>query len=274
MYVSTRLGRWFYVGSGQRQREGDATIVLWHSFLCDGGMWDGQVAALSALGRVLVFDGPGHGKSEAPPPFSLDDNARALVDALDAIAPGPVVMAGLSWGGMLAMRLALLAPERVRALALLDTSAAAEDPRRRLQYRALLSLFRRVGVPRWLTDRQVAPMMFSRRARAARPELAARMHAEVNGFSRVGVARVGEAIFSRADITASLGRIAAPTLVICGTEDRATPPSRSTAIARGISGARLELIDGAGHLSALEAPTPVTALLAPFVAENLGKSNN
>src|SRR5262249_12807962 len=112
MYVSTRLGRWYYEERGKARDDGDA-IVLWPSFLCDGGMWDAQVAPLAGVSRVIVFDGPGHGKSEVPPPFSLDDNARALLDALDALGVKRFAMAGLSWGGMVGMRVAVLAPERV-----------------------------------------------------------------------------------------------------------------------------------------------------------------
>src|ERR1700690_3706217 len=74
MYVSTRLGRWYYEEHG-KGRDGEA-IVLWHSFLCDGGMWDGQIDTLARTTHVRLLDGPGHEKSEAPPPFSLDDNAR------------------------------------------------------------------------------------------------------------------------------------------------------------------------------------------------------
>ena len=272
MYVTPRLGRWFYGGRGERRHDGDPVIVLWHSFLCDGGMWDGQLPALAELGRVIVFDGPGHGKSEVPPRFTLDDNARALVDALDALAPGPVIMAGLSWGGMLAMRLALLEPKRVRALALIDTSAAAERGHHRLRYRALLALFRSVGIPRWLMDRQIAPLMLSARAREQHPELVARLYSDLGGFSGVGVARAGEAIFGRDDIVASLGRITAPTVVLCGREDRATPLSRSVAIQREIAGSQLEIIERTGHLSALESPDELAALLVAFVRSAFAKN--
>lgn len=269
MYVPTRIGRWFYEERGAKRREGDATIVLWHSFLCDGGMWDGQLADLSALGRVIVFDGPGHGKSEPAPKFSLDDNTRALVDALDELAPGPVVMAGLSWGGMLAMRLALIHPQRVRAMVLVDTNAAAEEAGKQLKYRAMLALYRRAGVPRMLVDKQVAPIMFGRRTVRERPELVERFFLDVNGYSRPGVLTAARAIFWRDDIVPLLGRIETPTLVLCGEEDRATPVACSETIARAIPGARLQLIANAGHLSAVEEPKAVSDAMAPFVRDHL-----
>src|SRR5579883_2614545 len=120
-YMRTRLGRWFYEERGARKRAGDPAIVLLHGLLFDGGMWRGQVEALSAFGRVLVIDGPGHGKSEMPPPFTLEDHVDALMDALTALGVERAVFVGLSWGGMIAMRAALRHKKRVAALALLDT---------------------------------------------------------------------------------------------------------------------------------------------------------
>jgi 3-oxoadipate enol-lactonase len=269
MYVSTRLGRWYYEEHGRARREGDAAVVLWPSFLTDGGMWDAQVAPLAAMGRVLVFDPPGHGKSEAPPPFSLDDNARALVDALDALGAKQIVMAGLSWGGMVAMRLAVLVPDRVRALALLDTSADPELRRNRVQYRPLLSMFRRVGMPAWLFERRVAPKFFAPATLRDRPQLPKELWSAAVGFSREGVYRAGKAIFGREDFTGELPRIKAPTLVMCGSEDTATPPDRSRTIASRIAGAELVMIEGAGHLSAVEQPERVNRKLVPFVDEHL-----
>lgn len=265
MYVSTRLGRWYYEEHGKVRREGDASIVLWPSFLTDGGMWDGQIRALADLGRVLVFDGPGHGKSDTPPPFSLDDNARAVLDATDALGAKRFAMAGLSWGGMIGMRLAVLAPERLTALALFDTSAAPESMRNRVQYRAMLSTFRRVGLPSWLAERRVIPLYFCAETIRARPELPRRFWNDAVGFSREGVYKSGKAIFQREDFRGELGRVRVKTLVACGAEDRATPPARAAEIARGIPGAELVTIPGAGHLSAIEQPERVNAALVPFV---------
>lgn len=272
MYVSTRLGRWYYEEHGKVRRPGDAAIVLWPSFLTDGGMWDGQIAPLAAEGRVLVFDPPGHGKSETPPPFSLDDNARALLDALDALGAKRFVLAGLSWGGMIGMHLAVLAPDRVAALALLDTSAAPEEMKNRVRYRPMLSMFRRVGVPSALIERAVIPRFFSQHTLRERPELAKQFWTDAVGFSREGVYKSGKAIFQRGDFRDQLSRVRTPTLVMCGEDDNATPPLRSREIAERISGAELKTIPRAGHLSAIEQPDVVNASLVPFVRRNLATS--
>jgi pimeloyl-ACP methyl ester carboxylesterase len=90
-------------------------------------MWRGQIEPLSALGRVLVFDGPGHGKSEPPPRFTLEEHAGALADALSELRVDGAILVGLSWGGMVALRFALQAPARTAALALLATCAEPEN---------------------------------------------------------------------------------------------------------------------------------------------------
>jgi 3-oxoadipate enol-lactonase len=269
-YVRTRLGRWFYEERGVPRRPTDAAIVLWPSFLCDGGMYRHQIEPLSALGRVVVFDGPGHGRSEVPPPFTLEDNAAALIDALDELRVERAVFVGLSWGGMLAMRVALEQPARVRGLALLDTSADAEKPARAVKYRLFVSLSRRVGMPPLLVDRQIVPLFFADRTLREQPELVERFVRAANGFPREGLARAALAVVvHRRDILGRIDAIRAPTLVVCGREDRATEPDNSERIAARIPGARLVLIDGAGHLSALERPREVNEALVPFVEANL-----
>ncbi len=269
-YVRTRLGRWFYEERGAAARPGDAAVVLWPSLMFDGGMWRGQIEPLAALGRVIAFDGPGHGKSEVPPPFTLEENADALVDAFGELGVERAVMVGLSWGGMVGMRAALQHPSRIRALALMDTSAEAESRANAIKYRAFVAFGRHLGMPKPLAMALIAPLMFSDRALAGQPEMVDRFVRAANGFSREGLARASLAVVvHRTDVLPSLGRITAPTLVMCGREDRSTPLVHSERLARAIPGARLVTIPGAGHVSALEKPDEVNEVLVPFVRENL-----
>lgn len=232
-YLRTRLGRWFYDEEGAPARAGDATIVLLHSLLCDGGMWRGQRGPLSALGRVVVLDGPGHGKSEDPPPFTLEENARALGDALDALSITRALLVGLSWGGMLAMRFALWRPERLAAMVLLDTSADGTTLRERLEYRALCVLARNVGLPPALVRKKIAPLMFSPHTFSRAPALVDEFTRTVSGYSRVGITRAATAVsIDRPSILESLRHIRLPTLIGCGEDDTATPPITAAASRR------------------------------------------
>src|SRR5690606_28893825 len=103
MLVDTRLGKLFVEVRGE-----GTPLCLWHSLLCDGGMWRHQVPALAERYRVINIDAPGHGRSATVrAPFSLDDCVDAAITILDALEVEAAHWAGLSWGGMVALRLAL-----------------------------------------------------------------------------------------------------------------------------------------------------------------------
>ncbi|MDF2694848.1 MAG: Beta-ketoadipate enol-lactone hydrolase [Labilithrix sp.] len=265
-YVRTRLGRLFYEERGAERRAGDPAIVLLHGLLFDGGMWRAQIEPLSALGRVVVFDGPGHGRSEPGPRFTLEDHADALFDAFVELGIQRAVVVGLSWGGMVALRLGLQYPAKVAGLAILDASAESDSLPKRLKYRAFIAMHRRVGFPYSLFERELGPLMFSGRTRANDRPLLEASYRRTMGFEREGLARAALAVVvHRKDILADTARIRTPTLVLCGREDGSTPPERSEAMARTIPGAKLVILDGVGHMSALEAPAEVNAHVVPFV---------
>ena len=265
-YVRTRLGRLFVEERGQSRKNGDPTIVLLHGLLFDGGMWREQIEPLSALGRVVVFDGPGAGKSEPPPRFMLEEHADALFDAWAELGIDKAIVVGLSWGGMVAMRFALQHPNRVSGLALLDTNAEVEPLKKRIRYRALLALFKRAGFPYSLFEKEVAPLMFGPRTLRTRPELLESVYRVTMGFNREGVSKAGLAVMiHRKSILEKISAIRVPTMVMVGRDDSATPLEKSENIARSIPGAELVVIDDVGHMSALEDPEAVNAKLVPFV---------
>jgi 3-oxoadipate enol-lactonase len=265
-YVRTRLGRLFVEERGESRNKSDPAIVLLHGLLFDGGMWRGQIEPLSALGRVVVIDGPGAGKSEPPPRFMLEEHADALFDAWGELGIDKAIVVGLSWGGMVGMRFALQHPNRISGLAVLDTSAEVHPLGERLQYRALIALHKRAGLPYSLFEREVAPKMFSPRTRQTRPDLALRSYQHAMGFNRDGVAKSGLAVLiHRKSILEKVSNIRVPTLVMVGREDIATPLDKSENIARSIPGAELVVLDDVGHMSALEDPEAVNAKLVPFV---------
>jgi 3-oxoadipate enol-lactonase len=269
-YVRTRLGRLFYEERGERRRAGDPAIVLLHGLLYDGGMWRGQVEPLAAFGRVLVFDGPGHGKSEPPPRFMLEEHADAVFDALGDLGVERAVIVGLSWGGMTGMRLALQHPKNVAALALLDTTAQAEPLKEKIKNRAFIAMHRRIGMPYGLFLREIAPKMFAPRTLVERPDLALQSYRRTMGFDRTGLSRAALAVsVKRHSIVEKLDRITAPTLVMCGREDQATTLDKSEEIAARIPGSKLVVLDGLGHMSPLEDTDAVNAHLVPFVRERV-----
>lgn len=267
-YVRTRLGRWFYE---ERGNPNGPPVVLSHGLTFDRTMWNAQVEPLAKLGaRVITFDHPGHGNSEVPPPFSLDDHARAYIDALDGWKMDRPVLIGLSWGGMLGLRVAVDHRTRVKAVVLADTTASSEPRVNRIKYRALASFEKHFGLPGMIAKSQIAPLMFSANALRDRPELYENWMARVNGFPRLGLYRAAKAVvIDRQEIASKISKINTPTLVICGSEDAAQPPAESEKIVQAIKDATLEIIRGSGHMSALENPTAFNAVMVPFVQKHL-----
>jgi len=267
-YVRTRLGRLFYDERGRARAKGDPAIVLLHGLLFDGGMWRGQLEPLSDLGRLIVFDGPGHGKSEPPPRFMLEEHADALLDAFGDLEIDRAVLVGLSWGGMVGMRFALQHASRTAALALLDTSAEAQTLAEKIRYRAFIAMHRRVGFPLGLYHREVVPKMFAPKTIAERPELIDTTYRRTMGFDRDGMAKASLAVVvHRKNILESIGKIRAPTLVIVGRHDQSTPVEKSEHMVAKIPGAKLVVLEDVGHMSALEDPEAVNAHLVPFVRD-------
>jgi 3-oxoadipate enol-lactonase len=236
-------------------------VVLSNSLGATRAMWDAQVPALAERFRVVTYDTRGHGESPVPPgPYALDDLVDDLVALLDEVGAERAHVAGLSLGGMTAMRLAAREPARVHRLALLCTSAfVGPGP-----YGDRAKLVRAEGTA------TVAPAVIERwftpDFRERGPDLVKRMEAMIAGTPDEGYAACCEAI-DRMDLREDLPRIGAPTLVISGWDDPATPPEHQQAIVDGIPGAELLTVSPGAHLANIEQPLQVTgALLGHFDA--------
>jgi 3-oxoadipate enol-lactonase len=240
-------------------------IVLGHSLLCDRRMWDPILDRLDPRLRLISIDARGHGRSTAPGPFSLEDLADDWRAILDAEAVPRAILCGLSMGGMTAMRLALASPERVAALALLDTSADRQPAWERVKFGAMALVVERFGFLKPIL-RAVAPVMFGRTSmRERRAVVDAQMARAAENDPRQLVHAV-RAVMNRGSIYERLPALGCPVMVIVGAEDRATPPERSRRIAGAIAGARLTMVPRAGHLSTLEEPDAVAGALGAFFA--------
>lgn len=246
---------------------GSETIVFSHSYLIDWSHFAPQIEALSGRYRCLAYDHRGHGGST--PVRSRYDIEAIYRDGerfVEAAAGGPCHFVGLSTGGFVGLRLAIRRPELVRSLTLMATSAEAEPPGPRRRYRLMILALVLAG-PGPLVDR-VMPLLFGRAFLAdpaRRPEVEA-LRRRVEHLTRLPTARFGAAIFDRPDLTADLRRINTPTLVVVGEDDRAQPPARARHMAERIPGAELAVIPRAGHISTLEEPAAVNAVLAEFLA--------
>jgi 3-oxoadipate enol-lactonase len=235
-------------------------LVLGNSLGTTVDMWRPQLSALTERYRVVRYDHRGHGRSPVPDGrYQLDELGGDLLALLDTLGLTRVHLGGLSLGGMVAMWVAAHAPDRVDRLALLCTSARLGPPemwRQRAQTVATQGTGALVEVllGRWFTPRFAA----------ASPETISWARGLVTGTPAAGYAGCCAAIETM-DLVPVLGSITAPTLVIAGADDPATPPDHAGIIAAGIPGARLEIVPDAAHLANVEQPEAVTRLLLDFL---------
>ena len=240
----------------------DAPVLLMGSSLGTSlDMWDSQLALAERL-RIVRHDHRGHGRSPVPPgPYEIADLGRDVLELMDALEIERASYCGLSIGGMVGMWLGANAPERIERLVLICTSAhlppAEGWAERAAKVRAAgtVEVVADAVVARWLTPAYAEE----------HPELVAELRAMLVATDPEGYAAACGAI-ERMDLRDQLGRIAAPTLVISGAGDEATPPEHQELIAASIPGARLETVDPAAHLAAVERPALVNELIAAHLA--------
>jgi len=234
-----------------------ATVVLLHPFPVDHRFWDDVTPALEAAGHeVMAPDLPGFGASPAWPGWTMDEAADRLAPG---IPPGSVV-AGLSMGGYLAQAIVARHPDRVGRLVLADTRAEGETPEGLEARREAADALRRDGTEEFIpafVQRALGPAP-SDHAVARLTELASAQTADAMAEATIAISR-------RPDHTALLPRIAVPTLVIVGEHDQVTPPPLATVLAQGIPDARLAVIGGSGHMTALEQPQEWAELVIEFI---------
>jgi pimeloyl-ACP methyl ester carboxylesterase len=191
--------------------------------------------------------------------------AATMADIADGIlagAPPRFSLVGLSMGGYVALEIMRRAPERVGRLVLMDTSARPDMPEQTANRRRQMEIARAGRFP------DIAGMQFPmlvHESRAVDEALFGIVKGMAADTGAEAFIRQQEAIIGRADSRPSLGAIRCPTLVVVGEGDRLTPPELAREIAGGIAGAELAVVAGAGHLTPLEAPEAVTALLRRFL---------
>jgi pimeloyl-ACP methyl ester carboxylesterase len=258
-----------YRDTGMPDGVADApTVVFGHGLLFGGWMFRSQVAALQGRYRCVTIDWRGQGESpEARGGYDMDSLTSDAVALITRLGVGPVHWVGLSMGGFVGQRLAARHGELIRSLTLLDTSAEAEEPAK-ARARRQMALFQLVfGIEPILG--KVKPLLFGAGflADPGNDELIGEWRRRVGATRRTAVRKAVLGVAGRLAVTPELDAITAPTLVVVGADDRATPPGHSRRIAADIRGARLRIVPDCGHSSTLEQPGAVSDLLTEFLGE-------
>ena len=241
-------------------RDDRPPLVLSHSLGTDLGLWDEQVAELTAHFRVVRYDLRGHGASSTTSgDYTIEQLSRDALALLDTLGLGRVAFCGLSIGGMVGQWIAVHAPERLERLILANTSPRLAEPgameaRRRLVLEQGMAAIADVVMPRFFTAALLE----------ANPPRVATTRRTLLSTDPVGYAGCCAALRD-ADFSAVLGRIAVPTLVIAGDADVPMPwLGHSEVLAREIPGASVARLEAA-HLSNLGAPRAFLTALLEFL---------
>ena len=226
-------------------------LLLLPGLASDAELFGPQLELLAGVADIRVADLARH-----------DTMAALAADAL-AQAPWPrFALGGLSMGGYVAHEILRQAPQRVSALALIDTSSRPDTPEATENRQRLMSLAQRdyAAVVQALLPKLMTP------AHVADPRLAKVVRDMAMRIGPEAFARQERAIIGRKDSRPDLARIACPTVVIAGADDQLMPREIHAEQASGIAGAELVIVDDCGHLSSIEQPAKVNAALRRWLA--------
>lgn len=245
------------VGSGP-------TVVLLHGFPFNRSMWLDQRHALTADYRVITPDLRGHGETTVTPePATMDEMARDVAELLDGIEVNRFTLGGLSMGGYVALAFYRRFQFRVRALILADTRSQADTNEARLNREQQALKVLAEGMSGMADD--FGKKVLTPTTLAENPEVVERVRQMILKTDPEGAAAALRGMALRPDQTDFLNGIIAPTLILVGAEDQITPIADAELMHREISGSRLEIIDGASHLSNIEHPAEFNRSLKGFM---------
>ena len=253
--VRTSLG--YTIGYAEAGTGATLPIVFLHGVGSDKSVWHPQLTHFGAARRAIVFDYPGYGDSDpAPDGTTRDDYAAAILSAMTELGVERAHICGLSLGGVIAIALHHAASDRCASLILADTFARHPDGQA-IHERSLAAS----SDMRAMAEARVDALLAQPADPAVRGEV-------VETMARIDPAafRIGAEAVWLADQADRAAAIAVPALIVCGAQDRITPPALSDELSELIPGARYELIDGAGHLTNLERKHAFNALVEDFIA--------
>lgn len=241
-----------------------APLVLIHAFPLSRAMWTRDVEAFAPSARVIAPDLPGFGGSPRLSPPSIQGMAKSVAALLDQLnVKEPAIVAGLSMGGYVAFEFIRQFPQRVKALGLFSTRAAADTPEQAAGRMKLVDKLRAEGIDVLMTAS--LPKLVGRTTAASRPAVMKEVEALIHEAQPDGVIDALRAMAERRDAMLLLPSIRCPVLILAGEEDALIPAQESQAMSQAIPGAKLEIIPQAGHLLNLEQPDACHRVVASWL---------
>ncbi|MDX1499149.1 MAG: alpha/beta hydrolase [Woeseiaceae bacterium] len=243
---------------------GDPILFL-HSFGHNKNLWYPQLTHFAELGyRVIAPDMPGHGASSFhPDDHTVDGIGRAYVEFLDRIGVEKTIVAGISIGGYIALRMWAHAADRIAALVMICSKAEADTDEIKERRRAQIENIRKNGLENFVETggpKRVSPATVENRPWVV--DWIKMMNYTVSAEANAATL---EAMAVKEDDTPTLATIDVPALILSGSHDIFIPKESPHNLEKGISNARHHVIQDAGHVASLENPTEVNAHLEKFL---------
>jgi pimeloyl-ACP methyl ester carboxylesterase len=236
-------------------------LVFSHGFLMDRTMFDAQIGALSDTYRCVTWDERGFGDTPATAPFTYWDSAEDVVGLMDHLGIESAVLIGMSQGGYLSLRAALVHPDRVRALVLIDSGVYLDDPETLAGYEGMIA--------HWMSDEplgEVGTMVAG--LILGEPALMEKWIGIWESRDRTSVEYPSHALLQRDDISDRVDEITCPVLIVHGTEDLAIPIASAEQLCEELPDCRgMVPVPGAAHASNMTHPEIVTPAIAGFLTD-------
>lgn len=241
---------------------GDETIVFSHGLLWSGKMFYKQVAHLENRFKIVTYDHRGQGQSEVTESgYDMDTLYEDAAQLIEKLELGKVHFAGLSMGGFVGMRLAARRPDLIKSLVLMETTAM-EEPNK-LKYWFLNTIVKLISIK--VVTNPVMKIMFGDKFLNDKNRLEEReqLKNELQNLPKT-IVRAVEGVINRKGVEGELGNIKCPTLIMVGTQDKATIPAKAEFMHSKIANSELKYIDGGGHTGCLEEPAQFNKNLDAF----------
>lgn len=239
-------------------------VVLLHPFPANHHFWDGCTRFLDSRYQLILPDLRGHGDSQPGiGPATMEKHASDLVRLCNELGIGKAVFAGVSIGGYVLFEFWRKYRDRVSALVLVDTRAAADTPESRAAREKSVDDVQLRGPAPFIES--MLPKLLGQTTLRARPDRVEAAREMMSRMTSQGIVAVQQGMAMRTDSVATLKTITVPTLVIVGQEDMLTPVSEAQTLHQQIPGSRMETVPQAGHYAALEQPEHCGRLLRGFL---------
>jgi 3-oxoadipate enol-lactonase len=246
-------------------RDGAPWIVLSNSLGANYHSWDDQMSLLTEHFRVLRYDTRGHGRSSAPAgPYSLEDLTGDVIALMDHYRIGRATFLGLSMGGMTGLGLAINHPDRIARLVCCDARSDAPQPFvdnwtariASVESAGTMEPIAAFNKERWFTPACIA----------AHPEVVQKAMDMILKTSTQGYIGCARAL-QKLDYKRHLGRIACPTLFVCGAQDVASPAAVMEEMTGLVPGAAFERVDPGAHLCSMENPAGFNTVVGTWLSQ-------